>query len=177
MKIIIREAAIDDVHGIAKVHVDSWNTTYKNIIPDEYLKARTYKNQEERWLKRYFKNAGTKEFLYVALTENNEIVGFACGSSENEDAGFKGTIRALYILEDYQRQGIGSQLVRTAVERLLEEGNENLIIWALENNSSCKFYEKIGGKRIYRNIINIGGKELVEIGFGWTDLKRLLSEL
>ena len=32
MEIFIREGTINDVSGIAKVHVDSWNTTYKNIV-------------------------------------------------------------------------------------------------------------------------------------------------
>ena len=48
MGVIIKEATIKDIHDIAKVHVDSWNTTYKNIVPEEYLKSRTYKDQEER---------------------------------------------------------------------------------------------------------------------------------
>lgn len=43
MKIIIRQATIDDVYGIAKVHVDSWNTTYEKIVPKEYLKRELIK--------------------------------------------------------------------------------------------------------------------------------------
>lgn len=38
----IRKAVLTDAKGIAKVHVDSWRTTYKNIIPDEFLKKFTY---------------------------------------------------------------------------------------------------------------------------------------
>jgi hypothetical protein len=33
----IRQATIDDVPGIAHVHVASWKSTYKGIISDEYL--------------------------------------------------------------------------------------------------------------------------------------------
>jgi len=43
MKVFIREARINDVYGIAKVHVESWNTTYANIVPVEYLQSKTYK--------------------------------------------------------------------------------------------------------------------------------------
>lgn len=32
---IIRKAKLDDATGIAKVHVDSWRTTYKGIIPEK----------------------------------------------------------------------------------------------------------------------------------------------
>lgn len=31
---LIRKATYDDIKGMAKVNVDSWRTTYKNIIPD-----------------------------------------------------------------------------------------------------------------------------------------------
>lgn len=33
----IRRAKLDDAQGIAKVHVNSWRTTYKDIIPNDFL--------------------------------------------------------------------------------------------------------------------------------------------
>nr|CDQ32556.1 hypothetical protein BN993_01973 [Virgibacillus halodenitrificans] len=33
----IRKANLIDALGVAKVQVDSWKTTYKNIIPEAYL--------------------------------------------------------------------------------------------------------------------------------------------
>ena len=33
----IRKAVLDDSKGIAKVHVDSWRSTYRNIIPDAFF--------------------------------------------------------------------------------------------------------------------------------------------
>ncbi|UZM97600.1 hypothetical protein OL548_21075 [Lysinibacillus sp. MHQ-1] len=33
----IRKAIVEDATGIGTVHVDSWRTTYKDIIPDEFL--------------------------------------------------------------------------------------------------------------------------------------------
>ena len=32
----IRQANIEDAQGIGKVHVDSWRTTYKGILPDDF---------------------------------------------------------------------------------------------------------------------------------------------
>ncbi len=34
----IRKATFSDAKGIAKVHVDSWKSTYINIIPDEFFR-------------------------------------------------------------------------------------------------------------------------------------------
>jgi GNAT superfamily N-acetyltransferase len=177
MAIIIREATINDIHGIAKVHVDAWNTTYKGIVPEEHLKSKTCKGQEEKWLKRIFNNIDSKEFLYVAEYEKSGIVGFACGSAENDDSKFKGAIRAIYILKEFQRQGIGKKLVRVLVERMNRAKVGNLIIWAFEQNPSCAFYEHIGGQKAYESNVVVGGKELTEVGYGWTDLDELLGVL
>lgn len=37
-----RQATSQDAKRIAKVHVDSWRTTYQGIIPDSYLDGLTY---------------------------------------------------------------------------------------------------------------------------------------
>jgi len=44
---IIRKAKLDDATGIAKVHVDSWRTTYKGIIPDDFLNNLSYEQRTE----------------------------------------------------------------------------------------------------------------------------------
>ena len=46
MEIHIRRAIKDDIRGIAKVHVDSWKTTYKGIFADEFLENITYEQRE-----------------------------------------------------------------------------------------------------------------------------------
>ena len=38
----IREATLDDVPGIARVHVDTWRTTYPGIVPAEHLAGLSY---------------------------------------------------------------------------------------------------------------------------------------
>lgn len=177
MEIYIREANITDVQAIAKVHVDAWNSTYKNIVPEEYLKSKTCKGQEEKWLKRIFENDATDEFLYVAVTENDDIIGFACGSAQNDDIKFKGTIAAIYVLKDFQRKGVGKKLIKTILERLDKNGIENLIIWAFAENPSCSFYEHIDGKKVDQKKVNIGDEEMIEIGYGWTNIKELLYRL
>ncbi len=47
---IIREARTEDIAGIAKVHVDTWQTTYAGIVPDEHLANMTYSSYENRKL-------------------------------------------------------------------------------------------------------------------------------
>ncbi|WP_330217584.1 hypothetical protein [Planococcus halocryophilus] len=37
-----RKATEQDAPGIAKVHVDSWKTTYKEILPSAFLTSLSY---------------------------------------------------------------------------------------------------------------------------------------
>jgi hypothetical protein len=41
----IRKTVLTDAIGIAKVHVDSWKTTYANIVPDAYLNSLDYEGR------------------------------------------------------------------------------------------------------------------------------------
>lgn len=173
---IIREATISDSYAVAKVHVDSCNTTYKEIIPEEFLKDRTYKGQEKKWLDRLFNNSNTKEFMFVAENEDGELVGFAAASHESEDDRFQGILYTLYILEDYQRKGIGIMLVSAVVRRLMDLGIKSMMVWVLAENSSRKFYEYLGGKAVKEQMIN-KGKDLLEIAYGWDNIEIILDKL
>ena len=46
MEIHIRRAIKDDIPGIAKVHADSWKTTYQGIFPNEILENITYEKRK-----------------------------------------------------------------------------------------------------------------------------------
>lgn len=46
-----REANIGDAPGIAKVHVDSWRSTYKGIIPQSFLDGLSYEQRTKLWEK------------------------------------------------------------------------------------------------------------------------------
>src|SRR5262247_626567 len=61
----IREAQMQDSAAIAKVHVDSWRTTYKGIVSDDYLSAMSYTEREQRW-QEFFEDTDHFQFVYLA---------------------------------------------------------------------------------------------------------------
>jgi len=161
---MIRKARSEDAKGIAKVHIDSWRTTYRGIVPDTYLKALYYEEKEEIW-----KRAILTGSVFIAENEEGQIVGFANGGKERSGqySGYDGELYAIYLLEAYQGKGIGSSLAKKVFEYLKEKGFNSMIIFALAENPACKFYEAIGGKRIGTEEIEIGGEEFTEVVFGW----------
>ena len=80
---IIREATHADIPAIARLHVDSWRTTYKGILPDEFLADLNYEMRERQW-QRTLSEEGldTGVFCYVAEDEPGHIVGFVAGGPE-----------------------------------------------------------------------------------------------
>ena len=44
--VTVREAVPADARAIARVHVDSWRTTYRDIVPDSVLSQLSYEERE-----------------------------------------------------------------------------------------------------------------------------------
>jgi GNAT superfamily N-acetyltransferase len=168
--LIIRKAVIKDAKGIARVHVDSWKTTYKNIVPGEYLDQLTYESRESLW-KTNILNGG----VYVAENEKREIVGFSSGGSEGtgDYLNYTGELYAIYILKEYQRKGLGKLLVKPIIENLKKQNINAMIVAVLEDNSSRLFYESLGAKKLDKIEIKISGKKLNELVYGWEDIRKL----
>jgi GNAT superfamily N-acetyltransferase len=167
---MIREAELDDVQAIAKIHVDTWHTTYKGIIPESYLAKLSYQQRENAW--RNILESTTNNSQFVCVAENaGEIIGFVNGGQERSgDRIYKGELYAIYILEPYQRQGIGSQLTLFVMDKLSQMGFESMLVWVLADNPACQFYENIGGQKVYEKQIERGGVLLNEIAYGWQNI-------
>lgn len=174
---IIREARVEDAGRIAKVHVDSWRTTYRGIVPDARLDGMTYEEVEQNWHGR-LNGPSPNVFHLVAENEAGETVGFAsAGSPQKEHAPFKGELHAIYLLKAHQGKGIGRELMQAACRRLREMGLKPMLVWVFTDNyPSRAFYERMGGKLLgITNILTIGGKDLEEVAYGWENLEVILS--
>lgn len=172
---VIREAEESDAAGIARVHVDVWRTTYRGVVPDDYLAAMSCEKKERRWRKLLASGDGD-DFVFVAETEEKRIVGFAsAGTNQNSDAGFAGELHTIYLLENYQRRGIGKLLMKAVAERFSQQGTASMLLWVLGKNPFRAFYESLGGELTSERKIVIGDTPLVEIAYGWKNLDGLLE--
>ncbi|WP_346014177.1 GNAT family N-acetyltransferase [Sporosarcina sp. E16_8] len=122
---LIRKAEIEDAAGIAKVHVDSWRTTYKGIVPDTFLDNLSYEQRELTWEKGINENN-----VYIAENENGQVIGFSTGGKERTGKyeAFIGELYAIYILKEYQGKGIGRLLVQSVVDDLKEKKMNSMLI-------------------------------------------------
>ena len=166
----IRPATLDDVEGIAKVHVDAWRSTYRGIMPDAFLDSLSYERRAEQRRTAMLERAG-KEWSHVAEDDDGRIIGFALGGRERDGTpGFDGELYAIYLLDEYRGRGIGRELTLTIARDLAANGMLSLLVWVLADNPSKRFYERLGAVEVTRKMMVIGGVELEEIGYGWKEL-------
>jgi L-amino acid N-acyltransferase YncA len=171
-RLSIRGAVVGDAAAIAKVHVDSWRTTYAGILPDDRLAKLSYSQHERIWRK----NLAKHEFIYVAEEEGGQVVGFVAGGQERGgDPVYRGEIYALYLLQNFQRRGLGRRLNSAAARKLLETGYESMLVWVLAENPARGFYQALGGELVSEKPIEVGDAKLIEAAYGWKDLRLLLS--
>jgi GNAT superfamily N-acetyltransferase len=172
---LIRKASPTDAAAIARVHVDSWCTTYAGIVPADYLANLSYARREQSW--RDLLSAPTLSgCVYVAAQDTGEIVGFASGGPERSgNAVYRGELYAIYLLAHYQRQGLGRRLSTALIQRLLQCGLSSMLVWVLAANPGRAFYATLGGQQIYEKEITIGAAPLIEVAYGWPALHELVQ--
>ena len=163
----IRDAVPGDADAIAWVHLESWKTTYPGIIPQSYIDGLRVEDGAARWRVRLEEKSAT---ILVAEDEAG-IFGFAAGGTPLHPVdGFDAELAAIYLLATHQGQGAGAELMRRAARAFRQQGFQSLVVWALEENPACGFYERMGGVRVAQQGIEIGGVTLPEVAFGWADI-------
>ena len=104
----IRKAKRDDSASMARVQVDSFQTTYAGILPQSYLKQLSCDEQKQDWYDLI--SSEPNKVLYVAQTNSGEIAGYASGRhNSNEILPYESELVALHVRGEYQRQGVGYQ--------------------------------------------------------------------
>jgi GNAT superfamily N-acetyltransferase len=170
MKISIREGTLSDAEGIARVHVAAWQETYRGIVPQTFLDSLDVAAREEAW--KGWLNEGRYP-IYVA-EDGDEICGFISGGALREPIDdFDAEVYAVYLSTSAQGRGTGRLLMERLAETLRSRGFLKIAIWVLAENPSRGFYEHLGGTRIAQKQIPIGDADLLEVAYGWQDLRVL----
>lgn len=168
---MVRSAVLDDAAEIARVHVATWRSTYRGLLPDDFLASLSEAHYIERW-KRVIGDGMSRVFV---VEEAGGVTGFASGGRERAgETGFAGELYALYVLEEAQRRGHGRELVRAVAGALREMQLPDMIVWVLRDNSAARaFYERLGGTYVREQPITIGATTLQEVSYGWRGLDEI----
>lgn len=171
----IRKAELKDAPAIAKVHVDSWRTTYKGIMPSDFLTSLSYEKRTELWEE----NLSKKEnHILVAETTEGIIVGFGTAAKrETNTVERSGDLTSIYLFEDYQGQGIGKMLLKDLFLFFKHLDYERVFVKVLEDNNTRFFYEYYGAKLINTVQLKFDGKIMKELIYEWENVDSVLEKL
>ena len=144
----ITKMTSDYCYGFAYVIYTAWEETYRGLMPDSILEGRSM----EKWIERAKENPDNK---YVALAGRNVIgaLGFLPASRDFVTDKNSGEIVALYVLKDFQKQGVGKSLLKAGLQDIKRR---NVTLFVLKGNENAVgFYRKMGfeftGKEIFDN--------------------------
>ncbi|WP_371069858.1 N-acetyltransferase family protein [Sediminibacillus sp. JSM 1682029] len=173
----IRKAELEDAEQIANVHVNSWKSTYFELINEKDMSNITFENRKALW-ETILKMPTSGQVALVVENTDGEIVGFVSGGKERTKRfGFDGEIYAIYLLADYQRQGLGTRMLAAFTEEMVKEGYQSMLVWVLTQNPSSRFYAKHGARQIEKEDTTIGEGTYQESAFGWENIQGLLKKL
>ena len=109
--------------------------------------------------------------MFIAETAKTGVIGFAdLGKARETERAYEAELYAIYLLRDFQRQGIGGKLFALGVESLVADGMNSMYLLALELSPYKLFYEKMGGRVVDRTAIEIDGVKYAELIYGWDSL-------
>lgn len=139
--VVIRKAQAADSVGMARVHVASWQETYRGLMSDEVLDDPTFIERRERsWAvaltdPRY-------EAIRAAVAElHGEIVGIAMsGPPDSSDEIFDRQLNLIYLMKSVQGSGAGQRLLDAVLEP-----EESVGLWVADQNARAQaFYRRNG---------------------------------
>jgi GNAT superfamily N-acetyltransferase len=156
---VIRWAIASDAADLADVHISTWRSAYRDIVPAEFLAALEPDRRTDWW------HRHLDEGARVHVVDEGGILGF-CEPTLSDDPDW-GEILTIYVHPDHWGRGLGRRLLTAGEQTLRQEGLNRALLWVFEANRAARsFYEKMGwrqGKPIH--LLDLGGRQLTEVRY------------
>jgi GNAT superfamily N-acetyltransferase len=143
-RMLIRSATVADAHGLAVVHVRSWQEAYRGLLPQDVLDNLSIAEREANWARIIAETPRGSQTLVVL--DGDRLVGWASyGAARDPDAVGTGELWGIYVHPDAWSTGVGHLLIGAVEEALRTDGHTAAYLWVLEGNErAAAFYERHG---------------------------------
>jgi GNAT superfamily N-acetyltransferase len=161
-----------DAPEIARVHVQAWRESYRELMPAAMLASLSAARSAAMWTE----IIASKAIVQVVETPAG-IVGFGSGSTARDALlGATGEITAIYLLDHAKRRGTGRLLFTSLLRALASRGHASAGLWVLiDNHGTRRFYEALGGQPGETRVIHRDDADLHEIAYVWRNLSRFAA--
>jgi ribosomal protein S18 acetylase RimI-like enzyme len=165
-ELLVRLATVDDAEAIARVHVASWHSAYREILPAEFLSTLRVERRTAGWKSVLEGGPGA---VLLATRGDGAVLGFChAGPNRTEPAEFSGEVYAIYLLDEARRRGVGRALLDEGRAWLRAHALPGLVVWVLAVNVEARrFYERLGGRLVAERALAIASHPFVEVAYGW----------
>ena len=184
----IRKAYPTDAYSLAAIQYNVFRSIYYDVVSNGIFSemSRTL-NARVSHLKDQIRENNR---IFVAV-DNESVVGYIFyAKAQNNTASTTAEIRSIYLLPNYQRQGIGTELISLSIDELKKLGYRSLIVDCPKGGFAVSFFEKMGGVRkevasrlfygypvlcdvIYFSLDEV---EVEDSGLGWNEMFGLAQE-
>jgi GNAT superfamily N-acetyltransferase len=169
--VVIRKAKPTDAPAMARINVATWRDSYGKFLPRQLMMELSCSQKQaeiENFFARWEENQAV---ALVAENKNGEMMAFImAGKNHRQDLRYMGEIYNLHVTPAFQSQGIGRYLVYRASQVFRQRNWHTMMVWALAENPSRRFYEKLGGRVIAQNVNEYRGFTAPVIAYGWNEL-------
>ena len=142
----IRLARFEDAKELARLHIETWQSAYRGLVPDERLDTLSHEQFTERWRGNIEKSGTEREnWITVDAERITGFVSFGPTTDEGADPATTASIYGLYVHPSAWRSGVGWALTAEAVGRLTARSFRAVTLWTWERNERARqFYERVG---------------------------------
>jgi len=152
----IRRARIGDIPGIRSVLAVTWRDTYLSFLSESSIARVTAEWHSPQLLEAEINHSST--FLGVAESDSRDIVGMVTAHSNEELL----LIARLYVLPEFQRQGIGERLMEESYRGFPQTQRVQLDVEE-QNLKGRAFYRKLGFRAVGARTDDLAGTKLNSI--------------
>ncbi len=173
----IRTATVEDAEVINRVNIETWQSSYRGIFPDEFLANRSLAKRTED-MSNYLKKLPPQTTAFVIEAPLAGVVGFAFGGAAREKLqDFDGELHGLYVLRDYQRHGFGSLLLKSIATYCEVCKFQKMYAWTLAASPYTAFYRMLGAVEYEKKMRAFGPYSRELVAFGWSSISDLIARL
>jgi GNAT superfamily N-acetyltransferase len=153
--VVLVAAGPEDAHAIAALHVTSWRSAYKGLVPDAFLAGPVEDDRRTLWESR-LSAPDEAQLVLKALDDRDTMVGFTC-VLRDADPAWGPLLDNLHVTPEFQGRGIGALLLQAsrAWSAAVSPGKP-MHLWVIEGNRQARhFYDREGGEVVERQILEL----------------------
>ena len=139
--VTVRPARVEDAAAMARMHVRSWQETYRGLMPDRVLDDPGLVDARERFWTAALVDERYRANRIAVAERDGAVIGVAmAGPPESPEPGWSLHLYVLYVLAAEHGSGAGAALLDAVVG-----AHESAALWVADPNPRAQaFYRKHG---------------------------------